>query len=203
MSDFIIGLTGGIGSGKTAVSDRFADLGIVIIDADVASRTIVEPGSPGLSQIKETFGQHVLQDNGELDRAKLREIVFADPSQRLALEAITHPLIRDEIVSGLSNADSPYTILVSPLLMETNQHELCRRTLLVDIPEAMQLTRASARDGVSEAQIKAIMAAQTNRETRRSKADDMIINDQGLDHLDQQVTRLHQHYLQLASEHHD
>jgi len=198
MSDFIIGLTGGIGSGKTAVSDRFANVGISIVDADIASRTIVEPGKPALAQIAKKFGANVLLKNGELNRAKLREIVFADSKQRLALEAITHPLIRAEIIQGLEQARSPYVFLVSPLLMETNQHQLCQRILLVDVPQQLQLERASNRDGVSTDQIKAIMAAQTSREDRRSKADDIIVNDQGLEFLDQQVEQLHQSYLKLA-----
>jgi len=198
MSDFIIGLTGGIGSGKTAVSDRFANVGISIVDADIASRTIVEPGKPALAQIAKKFGANVLLKNGELNRAKLREIVFADSKQRLALEAITHPLIRAEIIQGLEQARSPYVFLVSPLLMETNQHQLCQRILLVDVPQQLQLERASNRDGVDTDQIKAIMAAQTSREDRRSKADDIIVNDQGLEFLDQQVEQLHQSYLKLA-----
>ncbi|MBB6522716.1 dephospho-CoA kinase [Pseudoteredinibacter isoporae] len=194
----VIGLTGGIGSGKTAVSDRFALKGIAIVDADIASRTVVEPGKPALAEIAAHFGDEVILESGELNRAKLREIVFADPSQREQLEAMTHPRIRDEIVSGLQSARSPYVILASPLLMETDQHQMCDRILLVDVPEDIQLQRASSRDGVSVEQIKAIMAAQTSREKRRQNADDIIVNDRDLNWLDEEVERLHSSYLSLC-----
>lgn len=194
----VIGLTGGIGSGKTAVSDRFALKGIVIVDADIASRTVVEPGKPALAEIAAHFGDEVILESGELNRAKLREIVFADPSQREKLEAITHPRIRDDIISGIQSAQSPYVILASPLLMETDQHQMCDRILLVDVPEDIQLERASARDGVSVEQIKAIMAAQTSREKRRQGADDIIVNDRDLNWLDEEVERLHSSYLNLC-----
>ncbi|MCV6614450.1 MAG: dephospho-CoA kinase [Cellvibrionaceae bacterium] len=195
MADFIVGLTGGIGSGKTAVSDRFAKLGIAVIDADIAARVVVAPGRPALVEIAARFGDKVLLQDGSLNRARLREIVFAEPSERLWLESVTHPRIRDEITDGLSRADSPYAILVSPLLMETDQHQLCQRVLLVDVPENVQLERASARDGVSREQIEAIMAAQTSRDARRAKADDIIVNDRDLAWLDSEVARLHQLYL--------
>lgn len=194
----VIGLTGGIGSGKTAVSDRFALKGIVVVDADIASRTVVEPGQPALTEISAHFGNDVILENGELNRARLREIVFADPDQRKTLEAITHPRIRDEIISGIQSAESPYVILASPLLMETDQHQMCDRILLVDVPEDIQLERASARDGVSVKQIRAIMAAQTSREKRRQSADDIIVNDQDLNWLDTEVERLHSTYLELS-----
>lgn len=194
----VIGLTGGIGSGKTAVSDRFALKGIAIVDADIASRAVVEPGKPALAEIAAHFGDEVILESGELNRAKLREIVFADPSQREQLEAMTHPRIRDEIVSGLQSARSPYVILASPLLMETDQHQMCDRILLVDVPEDIQLQRASSRDGVSVEQIKAIMAAQTSREKRRQNADDIIVNDRDLNWLDEEVERLHNSYLSLC-----
>ncbi|MCV6626497.1 MAG: dephospho-CoA kinase [Cellvibrionaceae bacterium] len=195
MADFIVGLTGGIGSGKTAVSDRFAKLGIAVIDADIAARVVVAPGRPALVEIAARFGDKVLLQDGSLNRARLREIVFAEPSERLWLESVTHPRIRDEIIDGLSRAESPYAILVSPLLMETDQHQLCQRVLLVDVPENVQLERASARDGVSREQIEAIMAAQTSRDARRAKADDIIVNDRDLAWLDSEVARLHQLYL--------
>lgn len=199
MSTFIVGLSGGIGSGKTAVSNRFMEKGIAIIDADVASRTVVEPGKPALIEIAQRYGKEFLLNDGNLNRAKLREVVFADDNERLWLESVTHPRIRDEIVDGLNNAQSEYAMLVSPLLMETDQHQLCQRVLLVDVPEAVQLKRASARDGVSESQIKAIMAVQTSRQTRQEKADDIIVNDKDLMWLDSEVTRLHRVYLGLAS----
>lgn len=194
----VIGLTGGIGSGKTAVSDRFALHGICVVDADIAARTVVEPGKPALKEIAEHFGQDVILETGELNRSRLREIVFADPSQRQKLESITHGRIRDEILSGIETAQSTYVILASPLLMETDQHQMCNRVLLVDVPEDIQLQRASSRDGVSVEQIKSIMAAQTSRENRLQRADDVIVNDQDLSWLDEEVLRLHNSYLALA-----
>ncbi len=194
----VIGLTGGIGSGKTAVSDRFASHGIRIVDADIASRTVVEPGKPALKEIAAHFGQDVILESGELNRSRLREIVFADPKQRQKLEAITHGRIREEIIDGIETAQSAYVILASPLLMETDQHQMCDRVLLVDVPEDLQLQRASSRDGVSVEQIKSIMAAQTNREERQRRANDVIVNDQDLNWLDDEVLRLHNSYLELA-----
>lgn len=197
---FVIGVTGGIGSGKTAVSDRFAELGIAVVDADVASRVIVEPGRPALAKIAEHFGADILQTDGSLDRAKLRTAVFKDPAERKWLEALTHPLIREEIVSGLRNATSPYALLVSPLLVESGQNQLTQRVLVVDVPEELQLQRTVSRDNNSPDQVKAIMAAQATRQQRLDNADDVIVNDGSLEDLHQQVDTLHQKYLQLSSQ---
>ncbi|BFM17648.1 dephospho-CoA kinase [Maricurvus nonylphenolicus] len=194
----IIGLTGGIGSGKTAVSDRFAAKGITVVDADLASRAVVEPGRPALQAIEEHFGSEVITPEGSLDRALLRQKVFADENERKWLEQLTHPLIREEIISGLENATSPYALLVSPLLVESGQSQLTQRILVVDVPEAVQLERTMARDDNPEAQVKAIMAAQANRETRLGYADDVVENNGSLEDLDRQVEQLHQRYLTLA-----
>ena len=199
MSQFIVGLTGGIGSGKSAVSDRFADLGIKVVDADIASRVVVEPGRPALAAIAERFGQHVIAADGTLDRAALRKIVFADEADRRALEAITHPAINRYLTEELANAESPYAILAHPILIETGQTAICTRILVVDVPEELQVSRTMARDDNPESQVRSIMAAQASREERLAAADDVIVNDQDLAHLDAEVARLHQRYLDMAT----
>lgn len=197
---YVIGLTGGIGSGKTAVSDLFAALGIAIVDADLAARAVVEPGTPALAAIAAHFGADILQADGSLDRAQLRQRVFADPAERQWLERLTHPLIREDIARGLSSATSPYVLLVSPLLVESGQSKLTQRVLVVDVPEDLQLQRTMVRDNNPETQVKAIMQAQASRQQRLLYADDVIVNDSTLADLKTNVARLHQHYLQLAAE---
>lgn len=194
----VIGLTGGIGSGKTLATDYLQAKGITIVDADLASRIIVEPGQPALADIAATFGEQLITDHGTLNRAALREIVFANPAERKRLEAITHPRIAEEILRQLQASTSPYTILVSPLLFESGQYRFTQRTLLIDAPEADQKARASKRDGVSASQIEAIMAAQMSREQRRQLADDVLLNDGIPDHLYEKLDTLHQRYLELA-----
>lgn len=198
MSQWILGVTGGIGSGKTAATDHFQHLGITIIDADLAARVVVEPGQPALAAIAAHFGSHVIDDQGRLIRPVLREIVFTDPARRKALEAITHPAIRDELIRQLQAATSPYAILASPLLWESGQVALVSRTLLIDVPEALQLERAAARDGVSREQIAAIMKAQWSREQRLARADDVLVNDGTLEQLQERVKALHASYLEQA-----
>lgn len=198
MSRFIVGLTGGIGSGKTAASDWFKAQGVTIVDADVVSREVVEPGTPALAAIGAHFGGDVLQADGRLDRAALRRIVFDKPDERRWLEQLLHPLIAQEIVRQLAAATSPYAILVSPLLFETGQKAFVKRTLLVDVPEDVQLARTATRDKVGEAQVKAIMAAQMSRADRCAKADDIVVNDGALADLHARLAPLHARYLQLA-----
>jgi dephospho-CoA kinase len=194
----IIGLTGGIGSGKTAVSDHFAKLGITVVDADIASRIVVEKGKPALTAIAEKFGIEILTESGELNRPLLREKIFANSDDKLWLEQLLHPLIGKEIQNQLQNSTSAYTIFVSPLLLETQQYQLADRILLVDVPEELQLQRTMARDSNSEEQVKAIMASQASRKDRQSKADDIVINDGTLEELQNKVEALHQQYLKLA-----
>ncbi len=195
---FIIGLTGGIGSGKTAVSDRFAKLGITVVDADIAARVVVEPGRPALAKIAEHFGAETITANDELDRAKLRELVFENEAERKWLEGLLHPLIGDEIVAQIQAATSPYAMLVSPLLIETSQRQLAQRVLVVDVPVEVQVARTMARDDNNEAQVRAIIASQASREQRLAGADDVISNDEGLEFLDEQVQVLHRKYIALA-----
>ena len=200
---FTVGLTGGIGSGKSAAAARFRHHGVNVVDADQAARIVVEPGRPALGAIEEHFGGAVIQADGSLDRAALRKLVFDNPAERRWLERLTHPLIREEIISSLAASPSthpaPYAILESPLLIETSQSELVQRICVVDIPEELQLQRASARDANSAEQIRKIMAAQLPRAERCAKADDILDNSGSLDSLNAQVDALHQKYIQLAA----
>jgi len=197
----IIGLTGGIGSGKSAAANYFASAhGIHVVDVDVKSRVVVEPGKPALAHIVDRFGDSILLADGNLDRAALRQRVFTNPQERVWLEDLLHPLIREETIRDLSSATSPYALLVSPLLIESGQHSLASRIIVVDVPEALQLARTAVRDKVSEDQIKAIMQVQAQREDRLKKAHDIIINDRDLSHLHQQVDALHQQYLAMLQE---
>ena len=198
MSKLIIGITGGIGSGKTAVSDRFKTLGITVVDADVAARVVVEPGRPALAAIAEHFGAEVINDDATLDRAELRKRVFADADERKWLEQLTHPLINEYLRAELARAESPYAILASPLLAETGQSRFCKRVLVVDVSVDLQVERTMRRDNNDESQVRAIIGAQSSREQRQALADDVIVNDQGLEHLDAEVRRLHEAYLEMA-----
>jgi dephospho-CoA kinase len=195
---FIIGLTGGIGSGKTATSDYFASKNITIVDADVVSRLVVEPDQPALLKISEHFGENILDQNGGLNRSALRTIVFEKPEQRLWLEGLLHPLIAQEIQKQLNESQSPYTLLVSPILFESGQNLFTQRTLVVDAPENLQISRTTKRDHTDEKGVKAIMKAQTDREVRIEKADDILLNDGTLEQLHAKIDSLHEKYLTLA-----
>ena len=193
----IVGLTGGIGSGKTAVSDLFQDLGITIVDADLASRVVVEKGREELNKIAEHFGEDILTSDGELDRAKLREVIFNSEEEKLWLESLLHPAIASQIQKELDSSSSPYTILVSPLLLETNQKNFCSTVLVVDVPVETQIERTSKRDNVSEEQIKSIIASQIDRDSRIEKADEVILNDGSIESLESKVQELHKKFLSL------
>ena len=195
---FVLGLTGGIGSGKSAASQWFEQKGIIVIDADIVAREVVAMGQPTLIEIQQTFGDWVLQADGQLNRRALRDHIFNVPEARMQLEAITHPAIRHSIIQQLQQANSPYVILVSPLLFETNQHELTQHTLLIDATRELQIARASQRDGQSLEQIEKIIAAQMSRADKRQKADDIVLNDGDLQHLAQQLESRHQQYLHMA-----
>lgn len=194
---WILGLTGGIGSGKSAVATHFGNLGVHLVDADHAARWVVEPGRPALAQITEHFGRDVLQADGQLDRATLRQRIFEHPEERRWLENLLHPLIGEEIIRDLASAQSPYAILVSPLLIESGQQRMTQRVLVVDAPEAVQIQRTMARDKVSEEQVGAILKAQASREKRLEAADDVLVNDRDLEWLQREVERLHAFYLTL------
>jgi len=193
-----IGLTGGIASGKTTVTQRFAELGVPVIDADVASRRVVEPGTPGLAQVVERFGTRVLAD-GQLDRRALRNLIFKDSSLRQALDAILHPLIRAEMEREAAQAQGPYVIMAIPLLVEGGgSAKRVDRVLVVDADETLQMQRLQARDGSSEQQAREILASQASRAARLSQADDVLLNAGTVAELRQAVDRLHEQYLQLA-----
>ncbi|ENV43053.1 MULTISPECIES: dephospho-CoA kinase [Acinetobacter] len=195
---FILGLTGGIGSGKSAASQWFEQHGIVVVDADVVAREIVEVGQPALLQIQQAFGDWVLQEDGTLNRRALREHIFQSNDARRILESITHPAIRQSIIQQLQDAQSPYVILVSPLLFETNQHELTDHTLLIDASIELQIQRAAQRDGQNIEQIHRIIATQMPREQKQQLADDIVLNDGHLEHLYAHLQPLHEQYLQRA-----
>jgi dephospho-CoA kinase len=194
----VVALTGGIGSGKSTVARIFAELGAPVIDADLVAREVVAPGSPALAEIGSAFGPEVLDDTGRLHRENLREMVFSDAAARRRLESIMHPRIRETMVRRLSDLDAPYAILVIPLLLETGQNELGDRTLVVDLPESLQIERVKQRDRLEDARIKTILAAQCDRSTRLSAADDVIDNQGDAEKLREQVEKLHRRYVALA-----
>lgn len=198
-----VGLTGGIGSGKTTAAACFESLGVPVIDADIVAREVVAPGTPALAAIAEHFGTACLLPSGELDRAAVRLRVFAEPAERQWLEALLHPLIRigieQQLADALRRPDAPYAILSSPLLLETGQDALVHRILLIDASEAQQRERTLRRDGSDARTVEAIIAAQLPREQRRARADDTILNDGDLPQLQNAVRTLHAHYLALAA----
>ena len=194
----IIGLTGGIGSGKSVASDKFASLGVTVVDADVASRTVVEPGMPALKEIESHFGSEIIGGDGLLDRTKLREIIASDAEERKWLESVLHPRIGEQITKEISESTSPYTLLVAPLLLETNSQEMCSRVVVVDVPKEVQITRTAERDNVPLNQVEQLISAQMTREKRLEKADDVLLNKGTIENLEKQVEELHKKYLLLA-----
>ena len=195
-----VALTGGIASGKTTVSDLFAELGVPVIDTDIIARQLVEPGQPALEQIVAHFGASILQADGQLDRRQLRARIFNDPGERQALEAILHPAIRNELESQLARVTAPYTILVIPLLAESSRPWGQDRTLLVDASEALQVARLVERDHCSVAEAEAALSSQADRGQRQSIADDIILNDGDTAELAKRVRELHSAYLRTASQ---
>ena len=195
----VIGLTGGIGSGKSSVASIFANLGIQVINADQLARDVVEHGSPALAAIVERYGENILLEDGSLNRSDLREIVFANVSEREWLEQLTHPLIAQLMKDQLQAVSSPYAILESPLLIETDQKELVDRILVIDIVEDTQLQRTLARDNSAETTIKAIINSQIPREQRLEAADDVVDNSGKLETTEQEILRLHKKYLLMAN----
>ncbi|MBC8794666.1 dephospho-CoA kinase [Shewanella algae] len=198
MANFIIGLTGGIGSGKTTVANLFAEQGIVLVDADIIAREVVAKGSDGLKQISDKFGPQMLTPDGCLDRAALREQIFHHPQDREWLNALLHPMIRTRMLEQLEMAASPYVIMVVPLLFENGLDKLADRTLVVDISPKLQLQRTIERDMVSKEQVQNIINSQSDRQSRLDKADDVIDNQGEITALQAQVLALHNKYLQLA-----
>lgn len=199
MSAVVVGLTGGIGCGKSTVTELFASHGVQYVDADIVAREVVMPGTPCLAAISAHFGTDILQANGELNRASLRQRVFSNSADKLWLEQLLHPAIRQELLTQLAALTSPYALLVAPLLLENKLNQYVQRVLVIDLPESLQLQRAMARDSANEQQIKTIMAAQISRPERLKLADDIIKNDSSIADLTPRVAALHQQYLQLAA----
>jgi dephospho-CoA kinase len=195
----IIGLTGGIASGKSTVAQRFVDLDVPVIDADVAARAVVAPGKPGFEQVISRFGPAIVAANGELNRRALRELVFSDPDSRRDLEVILHPLIRADMDRSAAAAVGPYIVMAIPLLIEGGSRDRVDRILVVDVDEAVQLQRVMVRDRCSLDEAQAILAAQAPRSARLAVADDVLSNSGTVTDLRQAVDRLHQRYLSLAA----
>lgn len=194
----VVGLTGGIGSGKSTVVRMFGDQGVHWVDADDVAREVVEPGTPALEEIARHFGQDILQEDGSLNRAALRDVVFRDPAQRKWLESLLHPIIREELIRQLHPADYtlPYVLLVSPLLLETDQHSLADRVVVVDVPVETQIERTMARDDNARDQVERIIAAQMPREERLQRADHVVDNSRRKDDVARQVRELHAQLVQ-------
>lgn len=198
MQPWILGLTGGIGSGKSAAAAHFAALGVHTVDADHAARWVVEPGRPALAQIVRHFGEDVLAPDGSLNRPALRQHIFQHPEQRRWLEDLLHPLIRQELADNLRQARSPYAILIAPLLVESPPlRAMIQRLLVVDVPAELQVSRTMQRDAVDEHHVRAILAVQSDRDERLRHADDVLSNDRDQAWLASEVERLHQFYLTL------
>jgi len=197
--NLIVGLTGGIGSGKTAASDYLAQKGITVVDSDVIAREVVEPEQPAWLAIRDHFGPEAILPSGELNRPWLRDRVFQQPSERTWLEQQTHPAIRALTIQRLNRSQSPYAILASPLLFESGQDALVNRTLIIDVPEELQVERSCQRDTNSPEQIRRIIRSQISRDQRRNRANDIVDNSGSLPQLWLQLDQLHQQYLQLSS----
>lgn len=199
MSKLIIGLTGGIGSGKTTVANIFGKLGVDIIDADIIAREVVAIGSPALKSIEQHFGKDFLLEDGQLNRKLLRARIFSDADAKQWLNSLLHPLIRHSIISQTDSAKSPYCLLVAPLLIENQLLKLVNRVLVIDVTEQTQIDRTTLRDSNSEKQVKAVMASQISRTERLAAADDVIDNnDSTLDEIESLVSKLDKKYLTLT-----
>ncbi|SQD79747.1 dephospho-CoA kinase [Moritella yayanosii] len=195
---YVVGLTGGIASGKTTVAALIAAQGINLVDADIVAREVVAIGSDGLKQISTHFGEQILQDDGSLNRALLRDTIFSNNANKQWLNHLLHPMIRAELLAQLAASNSPYTLLVVPLLVENKLTTLCDHVLVVDVEEQVQITRTIARDNVSVQQVKAILQSQATREQRLAAADSVVVNN-GRQQLTSDVAVLHQKFLELAT----
>ena len=193
----IIGLTGGIGSGKSAAAKLFSGFGISVVDADQASREVVKKGEPALLSISDYFGEEILNKDGSLDRAKLRVLVFKDEKKRKWLQSLMYPITNKWIIDAIENSDSSYTILMNPLLIESRQYKWCRRIVVVDVSVETQIDRTMRRDDNTRDQVESIIEAQVNRARRLEYADDIINNDQSPNELAEKVAQLHKTYLKL------
>jgi len=196
----VVGLTGGIGSGKTTVANMFAEHGVPIIDADVVARNVTTPDKPAFASIVKHFGHDVVLANGTLDRNKLRHLIFHDPKQRLWLEKLLHPQIREEMHKQIQQMSAPYCVAVIPLLLEVEFYSFINRILVVDAPENDQINRVMQRDNSSKADVEAILKSQAHRKDRRAKAHDIITNDGAIADLALQVEKLHEMYTKMGGD---
>lgn len=196
---YIVALTGGIGSGKSTIANAFAERGVDVIDADVIARQVVEPGQPALQAISEKFGDEMLNADGTLNRASLRQRIFSEPADKLWLNNLLHPLIHQQTRRQLAESQSPWSLWVVPLLVENNLHQLADRVLVVDVEPSIQLARTMARDNISLEQATKILAAQATREARLAVADDVIDNSGLPESVAPLIAALHQRYLALAT----
>ncbi|WP_339829525.1 dephospho-CoA kinase [uncultured Arenimonas sp.] len=202
MAGFLVAVTGGVASGKSAATHVFESLGVPVVDADIAARAVVEPGQPALAAVARRFGPEAIGPDGRLDRAAMRQRVFADPLARADLEALLHPPIRAWLHDACEQAPGPYAVVAIPLLAEGGgraAYPWLQRILVVDVPEAVQLARLQARDGVDAALAARMLAAQATRAQRLAMADDVVVNDGSLAELEAAIRRLHPHYLAAAS----
>jgi len=196
----LVGLTGGIGSGKSAVGNFFIELGIDVVDADDLARAAIAEGTHGSELIRERFGNAILDHSQQIDRKKLRKVIFENPDEKQFVESIIHPEVANAMTNFIKNAQSSYKIVIVPLLFETNSQNMYDRVLFIDASEELQIKRASARDGVDEANIKAIIGNQLPRNEKLKLADDIIVNNAGLDKIMQSVNQTHNFYLSLCNE---
>lgn len=201
MSQYVVGLTGGIGSGKSTVADLFVEQGAGLVDTDAIAHALTAAGGAAMPALVDEFGRNILAADGALDRAAMRQLVFADPSVRSRLEGILHPLIRQISDERCRAASSPYVILAVPLLVESGGYrDRCDRIAVVDCPESLQIERVMARSGLAAGEVEAIMAAQATRQQRLAVADDVVVNDAGRTKIYEQVKALHANYLALLAE---
>ena len=196
----LIGLTGGIGSGKSAVGNFFIELGIDVVDADDLARATIAEGTQGSELIIKRFGNDILDHSQQIDRKKLRKVIFGNAEEKQFVESIIHPEVAKAMTEFVKNAQSPYKMIIVPLLFETDSQKMYDRVLFIDTLEELQIKRASARDGVDEANIKAIIGNQLPRNEKLKLADDIIVNNAGLDKLMQSVSQTHNFYLSLCNE---
>ncbi len=197
---FVVGLTGGIGSGKSAAAEAFGRLGAGVVDTDAIAHALSGPGGPAIAEIRRIFGPRFISESNAMDRDRMRELVFRDPAQKKRLEALLHPMIRAESERQIRDSTSPYVVHVVPLLVESPDYrKRVQRVLVVDCPESLQVERVRARSGLAPGQVEAIIKSQVSREKRLAAADDVIDNSGSFDALQQQVETLHEKYLSLAS----
>jgi dephospho-CoA kinase len=197
---FVVGLTGGIGSGKSAAAEEFARLGAAVVDTDAIAHELTGPGGAAIGHIRRTFGPEFISGSNALDRERMRELVFKDPAQKKRLESLLHPMIRVESARRIDASSAPYVVYVVPLLIESQDYRRrVQRVLVVDCPESLQIERVRARSGLAAEQVAAIIKSQVSREKRLAAADDVIDNSGPIDALQQAVRQLHEKYLRLAA----